>query len=80
VVVDLLAAEFKGLKTFATLSPSRVRPWLERALSDGEPRLLLPAERNGLKQIADGSRGARRAQDTDRRHRHLAQDPAVTRR
>lgn len=59
-VVDLLAAEFKGLKTFATLSPvPGFRPWLERALSDGEPHLLLAAERKAIKQIADGSRGAK---------------------
>jgi malonyl-CoA decarboxylase len=59
-VVDLLALEFKGLKTFATLSPvPGFRPWLEHALSDGEPRLLLPAERKALKQVADGSRGAK---------------------
>ena len=59
-VVDLLALEFKGLKTFATLSPvPGFRPWLEHALSDGEPRLLLPAERKALTQVADGSRGAK---------------------
>ncbi len=59
-VVDQLAQEFKGLKTFATLSPiPGFRPWLEQALADGEPRLLLPAERKALKQVADGARGAK---------------------
>ncbi|MDX9859815.1 MAG: malonyl-CoA decarboxylase [Rhodospirillales bacterium] len=79
-VVDVLAAEFKGLKIFATLSPvPGFRPWLERALSDGEPHLLLAAERKALKKLADDSHGAKGAlkallEDVATWHR----DPAVS--
>jgi len=59
-VVDVLAAELKGLKTFATLSPiPGFRAWLERALAEGEPRLLLSAERKALKRVAESPRGAK---------------------
>jgi malonyl-CoA decarboxylase len=55
-VVGELAAEFQGLKTFATLSPlPRFRVWLERAFSTGED-LLLPQEIKRLAPKAgDGS-------------------------
>ncbi|MBI4184585.1 MAG: malonyl-CoA decarboxylase [Proteobacteria bacterium] len=46
-VVDRLADEFKGLKTFATLSPiPGLRKWLEEA--GAEPELLTPPEREAL--------------------------------
>jgi len=51
-VVDLLAAEFKGLKTFATLSPvPGFRPWLMAKLATtttDERTLLSAAERKKL--------------------------------
>jgi len=55
-VVDNLAAEFKGLKTFATLSPvPGFRAWLEgRIAAEGEA-LLLPAERRTLAALGDGA-------------------------
>lgn len=59
-VVDVLAAEFKGLKTFATLSPiPGFRGWLDRALAEGEPGLLQAAERKALKDIVTTARGAK---------------------
>ncbi len=52
-VVDELAAEFKNLKTFATLSPiPGFRAWLDRKLSepgkDVEAELLTPNDRKAL--------------------------------
>ncbi|MCG8545077.1 MAG: malonyl-CoA decarboxylase [Alphaproteobacteria bacterium] len=48
-VVDLLAAEFSGLKTFATLSPiPNFCRWLERQMSDGVSPLL-PAEAKSIR-------------------------------
>ncbi|MEM9683604.1 MAG: malonyl-CoA decarboxylase [Pseudomonadota bacterium] len=47
-VVDLLARELPGLRTFSTLSPiPGFRRWLDGALDAGEP-LLLPAEAKKL--------------------------------
>jgi len=61
-VVDQLSHEFPGIKTFATLSPiPGFRRWLDAALSEGAPGLLLPGERKALKDIADESRGAKGA-------------------
>jgi len=53
-VVDLLTAEFKGLKAFATLSPiPGFRLWLDKRWDksleeDGEPAFLTPTERKML--------------------------------
>jgi malonyl-CoA decarboxylase len=48
-VVDNLAAEFKGLKTFATLSPAPgFRSWLDGRLAAGEEELLTAAERKAI--------------------------------
>ncbi|MFQ5618098.1 MAG: malonyl-CoA decarboxylase [Rhodospirillales bacterium] len=59
-VVDSLAGEFKGLNTFATLSPiPGFRTWLDQVLSEGEPRLLLPSERKALKAARARGRGAK---------------------
>ena len=56
-VVDLLASEFKGLKTFATLSPiSGFRDWLDEQLlaadEDSEIELLTSAERKKFDTLA----------------------------
>ncbi len=59
-VVDQLTHELEGLKTFATLSPiPGFRAWLDRALSEGEPGLLLPAERKALKANGENGGGAK---------------------
>ena len=59
-VVDSLAGEFKGLNTFATLSPiPGFQAWLDQILSDGEPGLLLPSERRALKAARGSARGAK---------------------
>ena len=59
-VVDSLTAEFKGIKTFATLSPiPGFQKWLDQVLSDGEPRLLRANERKALKAAGSGVRGAK---------------------
>jgi malonyl-CoA decarboxylase len=48
-VVDSLAADFKHIKTFATLSPiPGFRPWLEQELAQSPEQLLLPSERDTL--------------------------------
>jgi malonyl-CoA decarboxylase len=59
-VVDSLSNEFKGLKTFATLSPvPGFRAWLERTLAEGDPTLLLPAERKAISAAGGRARGAK---------------------
>ncbi len=48
-VVDQLSKEFKGLKTFATLSPvPGFVKWLDQALADGAPKLMTAAEKKAL--------------------------------
>jgi malonyl-CoA decarboxylase len=59
-VVDSLANDFKGLKTFATLSPvPGFRVWLERTLAEGDPTLLVPAERKAISAASGRARGAK---------------------
>ena len=59
-VVDRLAHEHAGLKTYATLSPiPGFRAWLDGRLKEGEPGLLLPAERKALKAAGSGAFGAK---------------------
>lgn len=59
-VVDQLTHEFKGIKTFATLSPiPGFRSWLDKVLAEGEQGLLTPAERKTLKSAANQKRGAK---------------------
>ena len=51
-VADTLSAEFKGLKTFATLSPvPGFGAWLDRVLGEGEPELLTERERKSLSAV-----------------------------
>jgi len=58
-VVGQLSRSFPNLKTFATLSPiPGFRKWLDGRLAEGEPKLLLPAERKSLKAVT-GSTGAK---------------------
>ena len=57
-VVDMLAAEFKGLKTFATLSPAPgFRVWLDALLASGRADLLTPAEQKALSGLAGEGEG-----------------------
>jgi len=59
-VVGRLSGNFPNLKTFATLSPiPGFQKWLDGRLAEGEPKLLLPAERKALKAVTgnSGSKG-----------------------
>jgi len=59
-VAGQLSEEFRGLKTFATLSPiPGFMKWLDEALAEGKPGLLKPAERKALKSAgaAGGAKG-----------------------
>lgn len=59
-VVDRLSAEFPNLKTFATLSPiPGFCRWLDGALNEGRPGLLLAAERKAIKTTLSGTKGAK---------------------
>ena len=59
-VAETLRAEFKSLKTFATLSPvAGFMEWLNRTLAEGEPKLLLAGERKALSAAAGRSAGAK---------------------
>lgn len=53
-VVDRLAAEYKGLKVFATLSPiPGFRPWLKKQLDGSADAILTAAERKGFAALGD---------------------------
>ncbi|BBK42771.1 malonyl-CoA decarboxylase [Allostella vacuolata] len=58
-VVDLLSAELRNLKTFATLSPiPAFRTWLDARIGDvGFDQLLRPAEREAVEAAAHGIEG-----------------------
>src|SRR5579885_2437733 len=57
-VVDSLAAELPGLKTFATLSPiPGFRAWLDARLAKAEDGLLLPAEQEAVARVTEGKEG-----------------------
>ena len=59
-VVDRLSHEHPKLRTYATLSPiPGFRTWLDGRLREGEPGLLLPAERKALKAAGTGTYGAK---------------------
>src|SRR5579883_1255131 len=60
-VVDSLAAELPGLKTFATLSPvPGFRTWLDAELREGEEGALTAAERRALAALPEDRRGSLR--------------------
>ncbi|MBV9522710.1 MAG: malonyl-CoA decarboxylase [Alphaproteobacteria bacterium] len=57
-VVDSLAGELPGLKTFATLSPiPGFRTWLDGQLQEGEDAVLTAAERRALASLPEALRG-----------------------
>ncbi len=81
-VVDHLAAEFKGLTTFATLSPAPgFRNWLARRLKDEGEKLLLPAELRAAEAAAPegGVAGLLQAQGWKDARAAAAAQPALTR-
>jgi len=59
-VVTVLANEFKGIKTYATLSPvPGFMRWLDKNISEGKPNLLTPQERKALKQVSPQKSGGK---------------------
>jgi malonyl-CoA decarboxylase len=59
-VVDRLSHEFPNLKTFATLSPiPGFASWLRSRLDEGDPGLVLPAERKSLVGALGVAKGAK---------------------
>ena len=61
-VVDNLAPELKGLKTFATLSPvPGFGAWLDGALGSGDSELLKSGERKALLAASGREKGAKGA-------------------
>ncbi|MCU0837509.1 MAG: malonyl-CoA decarboxylase [Rhodospirillales bacterium] len=59
-VVDRLSHEFPNVKTFATLSPiPGFGGWLGRLIAEGDPGLLLPAERRAIASAAGVARGGK---------------------
>ncbi|MAF95188.1 MAG: malonyl-CoA decarboxylase [Rhodospirillaceae bacterium] len=59
-VAATLSAEFKGLKTFATLSPvPGFMAWLEKKLAEGDPALLSHADRRALSAAAGRQGGGK---------------------
>lgn len=61
-VVGELRDEFDNLKTFSTLSPiPGFRKWLDKLFADGDPKILLPAERKAIKAASGKDTGAKGA-------------------
>ncbi len=61
-VVAHLADEFPNLKTYSTLSPiPGFSKWLDGLIKEGDPKILLPAERNAIKAATGVSGGAKGA-------------------
>ena len=61
-VVDELTREFKGLGTFATLSPiPEFRAWLDKRLANGADELLRAGEKKAILAVARGANDARAA-------------------
>lgn len=81
-VVETLSVEFPRLKTFATLSPlPGYMSWLGRALADGEPGLLTPAEHKALTALAKARGwdigGAKGILKTALSHKNWVEDEAA---
>ena len=59
-VAATLNAEFKGLKTFATLSPvPGFKAWLDKKMAEGDPALLTAGDRKALSAAAGRQRGGK---------------------
>ena len=55
-----MSAEFKGLRTFATLSPvPGFMKWLSKTLAEGDPKLLTDSERRALSASVGKKSGAK---------------------
>jgi len=81
-VVELLGAEFRNLKTFATLSPiPGFGKWLGARLAEGDPALLSEEEATTLRAAAPGGASANetgpQALDAILKHRSWFRDPAL---
>ncbi|HYZ24256.1 MAG TPA: malonyl-CoA decarboxylase [Rhodopila sp.] len=78
-VVEELSAEFRNLKTFATLSPiPGFRRWLDRLLEQGEPGLLKDEEIEELTAALPAENGAAALAGIIGK-RHWWRDPALRR-
>lgn len=79
-VVEVLSAEFRDLKTFATLSPiPGFRRWLDRALEGNPPDLLREGEAAMLQAAAPDAATAPAALATLLARRAWVRDSATTR-
>ena len=81
-VVELLGAEFRNLKTFATLSPiPGFGKWLGAKLAEGDPALLSEEEATSLRAAAPGGVSVNetgpQALDAILKHRSWFRDPAL---
>ena len=81
-VVELLGAEFRNLKTFATLSPiPGFGKWLGARLAEGDPALLSEEEAASLRAAAPGGASAHetgtQALDAILKQRGWFRDPAL---
>ena len=80
-VVELLGAEFRNLKTFATLSPiPGFGKWLDARLAESDPKLLSEEEAASLRAAAPGGTAAHetgtQALDAILKQRGWFRDPA----
>ncbi len=81
-VVELLGAEFRNLKTFATLSPiPGFGKWLGAKLAEGDPALLSEEEATSLRAAAPGGASVHetgpQALDVILKQRGWFRDPAL---
>lgn len=77
-VVGELKDEFDNLKTFATLSPiPGFRKWLDKLFSEGDPKILLPAERKAIKAASGKDTGSKGAVKELLAGAHWHHDPEV---
>jgi malonyl-CoA decarboxylase len=81
-VVELLGAEFRNLKTFATLSPiPGFGKWLGAKLAEGDAALLSEEEATSLRAAAPGDASTKetgtQALDAILKHRSWFRDPAL---
>ena len=78
-VVDLLSAEFRNLKTFATLSPiPKFCQWLNERLAEDAPGLFSADEQAALRSVEPAATGAASLRAM-LEHRGSLRDPAMAR-
>ena len=77
-VVELLGAEFRNLKTFATLSPlPGFSKWLGAKLAEGDPALLSEEESASLRSATPAFETGIQALDAILQHRSWFRDPVM---